>query len=148
MINKPICIVALVFMIGCKNSDNKTETTNQLVDRKNEITKVEVNFVEMDITTFARVKCSEFDNEFSNVKVIRTINNPEEVQRFYRLLKHTLHIKKKIKNIDVRAKGSFYHKNGTVEIVCFGRHGLEINGDKFAISAEFKDYLLKLTNTE
>ena len=143
-------IMPFLLLLSCHSKERNQETGDHQVEDASqlEVEKIEIVYVDMFTTTFARVKCSEFDETFSNVKEAKTLVNPDEILEFKKLIKQTFNDKQKKENIDVRVKATMHYEDGTEKEVCLGMHGLDLEGTRYSISTEFMEYLLDLTETE
>lgn len=107
---------------------------------------IDLDYVEMDITTFSAIKCSVFNKYFSNILKSKTISDKITINKLIDFLTETIQNNERIKSVDVRGIVKIVNENEFSLEICFGMHGIEIENKKYAISSDFRDFLLKLTD--
>ncbi len=139
----------LIYSVSCCNFRNgdKHFDNNPRINEKDIVEKIELQYVEMYMTTFNRVHCNQFGKIFSKHEK-KTLMDLKEIKEFEFFLNKTIDAKQNKKNIDVRGKAKIYYKDNSIKELCFGLHTLEMDGVKYSISNEFMEYLLILTETE
>lgn len=135
-------------MESCNTFEKKAGNSIQEIAVEMKIEKIEIRYVDMFITTFSRVGCSEFDNKFPKISLKKRLESKKDILEFENMLNKALSKGAKIKNIDTRVKAKLFYTTGDVKQVCFGLNGLDLDGTKYSIDKTFTDYLLNLTETD
>ena len=105
--------------------------------------KVIIKFVDFDIMTTTSIRCSEFDNAFSNEIHNLIISNSREAGKLIGLLRK-LKIDKETKNIDVRVEIKLFYINNTIEEICMDRFNVLRGNNIYKMDTNLFKFIEKL----
>lgn len=108
---------------------------------KKYVTMITSRFVDLDIETFADVKCSDFEASFANsqVKVIKDSIKINQIINLLRFLKTAG--KDYYQNVDTRVKVELKYNNDSVETICMDRFIVDRN-NHILLNSDSLKYLL------
>lgn len=146
--HKYLLLHFLFLVIGCNTIPKDSQKTSNQVKNNQHLAKIEIEYVHMYITTFVAISCKKFDETFLKNAEKETLTELKKAELFEKFVNNTISKQQLEKYIDVRGKAKLHYNNGVIKELCFGLHTIEVDGIKYAISEEFREYLLKLTETK
>jgi len=142
-------ILHFYLVISCNYIPKNSHETSDQVKNNQHLAKIEIIYVDMFMTAFFSVDCDNFDDPFfAKISKKQILTETEEMQKLSDFVETTLARMQLEKIIDVRGKMRFHYTDNSTEEICFGLHRIEIKKQRYAISDEFREYLLKITETK
>ena len=144
MINFKTIFLILLLINSCNYTSTKDEQNNN-IDLK--LYRIEIRYEDMYTTTFYSIECNDFETIFKSysIKVLNQIEMNMFSHHFNETIKNDL--KSKDINTRIRLLG-FSKNNSNILNLCFDLAKMKYGADVYKISDEFKEFLLKLTETK
>lgn len=144
MINFKTIIFSLVLLNSCNSKSIKAKKDDGDILK---LYHIEVRYENMYTTSFYSINCDSFEATFNRYS--SKILNQNEMNEFSYHFDETLKNNFKSKSIDTRIRLLGFSKNNSnILNLCFDLGSMKYGEDIYQISDEFREYLLKLTETE
>lgn len=144
MINFKAIIFSLVLLNSCNLKTKKNEKNDNSEIR---LYHIEVRYEDMYTTSFYSIDCESFEATYNDYSS-KTLNQ-DEMNEFSYHFDETLRNNLKSKSIDTRVRLLGFSKNNSnILNLCFDLGAMKYGEDIYQISGEFREFLLKLTETK
>lgn len=145
-------IIVLLIVASCNENTTKGKMekvrSNDIIVEPKKTFMIDFKYEDLyNIVRFNSVSCSQFES-FSSKDIKNKRLNSKEVKDFKYFFKETLDRKKFSRSIDVKARMLLFNSDDSVIKICFDAGNMMYDNNIFLISDEFREYLLKLTETD
>ena len=116
-------------------------------DNQGVINKIQLDYVNLYITSFKRIESNNFESSFKSIKKRKIIKDSSLIKKFKHLINNTLSSGEKIGSLDVRFRLQIKFDDG-MHIFFGSINGIEINNAKYKISKDFQKFLIQITESK